>query len=89
MDVNEIKEYCNKRGIIFLLKKPKTYFEYYILAKTNRILHLIKSPIEQHILIWADDPNNDISDTGYNLFYEGYDEKLKKYKDIIYYYFGL
>lgn len=51
MDVNEIKEYCNKRGIIFLLKKPKTYFEYYILAKTNRILHLIKSPIEQHILI--------------------------------------
>lgn len=51
LDVNEIKEYCNKCGIVFLLEKPKTYFEYYILAKTNRIFHLIKSPISQDIFI--------------------------------------
>lgn len=89
MDVNEIKEYCNKRCIVFLLEKPKTYFEYHILAKTNRILHLIKAPNSQDILIWAEDPNNDIADAGYNLFYEGYDKKLKKYKDSIYYYWGL
>lgn len=51
VDVNEIKKYCNKRGIVFLLEKPKTYFEYYILAKTNRILHLIKSPTSKDIFI--------------------------------------
>ena len=89
MDLNKVREYCNNRNIIYLSEKPKTYFEYYIIAKTNRILHLIKSPTSQDVFIWAEDPNNDLTYIGYSLFYEGYDKKLKKYKDSIYYYWGL
>lgn len=51
MDLNKVREYCNNRNIIYLSEKPKTYFEYYIIAKTNRILHLIKSPTSQDVFI--------------------------------------
>ena len=87
-ELNKVWKYCNERNIVYLSEKPKTYFEYYIIAKTNRIVHLIKG-YGTDVLIWPESPRNDNTELGYELFYEGYDDCLINYKDTIYYYFGL